>query len=118
MRGANLAVDRAPLATAGGSGAHQLKAHGYEMVPDSFEDESGGIWERLIPVPLRNCFLSQDLALIFGWQLPPHVRTVYRVTDPNRIELIAKQVREHSNELAILRYSSRQSSRNPHTSSL
>ena len=88
----------------GGSVAHQLKAHGYELISDSFEDERGGIWERLIPVPSRNCSLSQGLALTLGWQLPPHVRTVYCVTDPNRVELIAKQVGEHSNELAILRY--------------
>ena len=47
----------------GGSAAHQLKAHGYELTFDSFEDERGGIWERLIQVPSRNCFPSQDLAL-------------------------------------------------------
>ena len=90
----------------GGSGsvAYQLKAHGYEIVPDTFEDESGGIWERLPLVRLRNRFVSQDLALIFGWQLPPHIRTVYRATDPNRTLLIAKQVREHSSELEVLEF--------------
>jgi len=41
-----------------GSAAHQLKAHGYELVPYSFEDESGGIWEHLIQVP-RNCFIEK-----------------------------------------------------------
>lgn len=88
----------------GGSATQQLKAHGYELVLDFFEDERGGVWKRLIQVQSRNHFLSQDLALTLGWQLPPHVCTVYRVTDPNRVELIAKQVDEHSNELAILQY--------------
>jgi len=68
-----------------GSAAHQLKAHGYELVPYSFEDESGGIWEHLI-------------------QLPPHICVVYRVTDASRTELIAKQVCEHSDEVTILKY--------------
>jgi len=35
------------------SAAHQLKAHRYELVPYSFEDESGGIWECLIQVPKK-----------------------------------------------------------------
>jgi hypothetical protein len=37
-----------------GSAAHQLKAHGYELIFDSFDDdERAGIWERLIPVSSR-----------------------------------------------------------------
>jgi len=91
-------------AYSGGGAAHHLKARGYELVPGSFEDESGGIWEQLIPVQLRNCFRSLDLALTYGLQLPPHVCTVYRVTDPSKTELIAKRVHKHSNELVILQY--------------
>ena len=39
-----------------GSTANQLEAHGYKLVPDSFEDEHG-TWEPLITVQPRNCFL-------------------------------------------------------------
>jgi hypothetical protein len=46
-----------------GSTARQLIAHGYEIVPESFEDEKGDLWEPLIPVRPRNRFLSQGLAL-------------------------------------------------------
>ena len=101
-----------------GSAAHQLQAHGYGLIPDSFEDESGGLWERLIQVRTRNCFLQPGFALTFDWQLPRHVRTVYRVTDPKRVELIAKQVREHSNELAILQYLRNIQPQSPHVISL
>jgi len=43
---------------------------------------------------------------------------VYRVTDPKRVELIAKQVREHSNELAILQYLRNIQPQSPHVISL
>lgn len=48
-----------------GSVANELKAQGYEIVPDSFVDERGGLWETLTPVRPRNCFICEDLALIF-----------------------------------------------------
>jgi serine/threonine protein kinase len=37
-------------------------------------------------------------------QLPPHILKVYHQSDPKKTELIAKQVREGSNELEILKY--------------
>ena len=46
----------------GGGAAHQLKVHGYELVPDSFKT-NGGTWEPLVKA-LH--FLSQDLALTVG----------------------------------------------------
>ena len=105
-------------AHSGGDAAHQLKACGYELVPDSFVDGSGGIWEQLLPVQLRNCFLGLDLAITYGLQLPPHVCTVYRVTDPSKTELIAKRVHKHSNELVILHYLRTIRPQSPHVISL
>ncbi|KAH9064015.1 hypothetical protein EDB87DRAFT_91654 [Lactarius vividus] len=64
--------------------AEQLEACGYQIVPDIIETERG-TWE------LIN-------------KLPPNIRTVYRQSDPNKIELIAKHLREGSNELDILKY--------------
>jgi hypothetical protein len=48
-----------------GSVANELEAQGYKVVSDSFVDERGGLWETLTPVRPRNCFISEDLALIF-----------------------------------------------------
>jgi hypothetical protein len=33
-----------------GSAGDQLQAHGYKVVPETFEDESGGLWEPLVKV--------------------------------------------------------------------
>ncbi|KAH9017766.1 kinase-like domain-containing protein [Lactarius deliciosus] len=62
----------------------QLEASGYQVVPDVFETD-GGTWELLV-------------------KLPPHIRTVYRQSDPNKTELIAKHLCDGSNELHILKY--------------
>ncbi|KAH9168836.1 hypothetical protein EDB89DRAFT_1559152 [Lactarius sanguifluus] len=66
-----------------GGAAEQLEAYGYEVVPDILETE-GGTWELID-------------------KLPPNIRTVYRQSDPNKTELIAKHLREGSNELNILK---------------
>ncbi|KAH9041661.1 kinase-like domain-containing protein [Lactarius pseudohatsudake] len=70
----------------GGDGGadEQLEAYGYEVVPDILETE-GGTWELID-------------------KLPPNIRTVYRQSDPNKTVLIAKHLREGSNELDILKY--------------
>ncbi|KAH9168843.1 kinase-like domain-containing protein [Lactarius sanguifluus] len=62
----------------------QLEAYGYEVVPDILETE-GGTWELID-------------------KLPPNIRTVYRQSDRNKTELIAKHLRKGSKELDILKY--------------
>ncbi|KAH9052028.1 hypothetical protein EDB83DRAFT_2521895 [Lactarius deliciosus] len=61
-----------PSTHSGGGGTEQLKAHGYEIVPDVIETD-GGTWELID-------------------KLPPHICTVYRRSDPNKTEVIAKCV--------------------------
>ncbi|KAH9047384.1 hypothetical protein EDB84DRAFT_483455 [Lactarius hengduanensis] len=74
-----------PTFTGGdGGAAEQLEAYGYEVVPDILETE-GGTWELID-------------------KLPPNIRTVYRQSDRNKTELIAKHLRKGSNELDILKY--------------
>ncbi|KAH9041658.1 kinase-like domain-containing protein [Lactarius pseudohatsudake] len=70
----------------GGDGGadEQLEAYGYEVVPDILETE-GGTWELID-------------------KLPSNIRTVYRQSDRNKTELIAKHLRKGSNELDILKY--------------
>ncbi|KAH8982669.1 kinase-like domain-containing protein [Lactarius deliciosus] len=69
----------------GGNGGadEQLEAYGYQVVPDILETE-GGTWELID-------------------KLPPNIRTVYRQSDRNKTELIAKHLRKGSKELDILR---------------
>ncbi|KAH8976881.1 hypothetical protein EDB86DRAFT_2864191, partial [Lactarius hatsudake] len=81
-----------------GGAAEQLEACGYQEVPDMFEAERG-TWELIS-------------------KLPPHVRTVYRWSDPNKTELIAKHLREGSNELNILKYLHTIRPQSPHIISL
>ncbi|KAH8998393.1 hypothetical protein EDB92DRAFT_1941237 [Lactarius akahatsu] len=64
--------------------AEQLEAYGYQVVPDILETE-GGTWELVD-------------------KLPPNIRTVYRQSDRNKTELIAKHLRKRSKELDILKY--------------
>ncbi|KAH9003132.1 kinase-like domain-containing protein [Lactarius hatsudake] len=64
--------------------AEQLEAYGYQVVPDILETE-GGTWELVD-------------------KLPPNIRTVYRQSDRNKTELIAKHLRKGSKELDILKY--------------
>jgi hypothetical protein len=56
--------------------------------------------------------------LIIVLQLPPHILTVYRRSDLNKTELIAKHVREGSNELDILKYLHTIRPQSPHVISL
>jgi hypothetical protein len=67
-----------------GGAVEQLEGCGYEVVPDVFETD-GGTWESIT-------------------KLPPHIYTVFRRSDPKKTELIAKQVRERSDELYILKF--------------
>jgi len=52
------------------------------------------------------------------WELigkpPPHIRIVYRRSDPNKTELIAKHVRKGSKEPAIYEYLCTRRSQSPH----
>ncbi|KAF8270400.1 kinase-like domain-containing protein [Lactarius quietus] len=76
----------------------QLRLGGYKVVPDVFETD-GATWELID-------------------KLPPHLRTVYRRSDPNKTELIAKYVRERSNELNIFEYLQTKQPQSPHVISL
>ncbi|KAH9052928.1 kinase-like domain-containing protein [Lactarius deliciosus] len=84
----------------GGDGGadEQLEAYGYEVVPDILETE-GGTWELID-------------------KLPPNIRTVYRQSDPDKTELIAKHLRKGSNELNILKYLHTIRPQSPHVISL
>ncbi|KAH9165660.1 kinase-like domain-containing protein [Lactarius sanguifluus] len=84
----------------GGDGGadEQLEAYGYQVVPDIFETE-GGTWELID-------------------KLPPNIRTVYRQSDRNKTELIAKHLRKGSNELDILKYLHTIRPQSPHVISL
>ncbi|KAH9166094.1 hypothetical protein EDB89DRAFT_2006019, partial [Lactarius sanguifluus] len=66
----------------------------------------------------KNHFSVHDAALTVVSQLPPHVRTVYRRSDPNKTELIAKHLREGSNELDILKFLHTIRPQSPHIISL
>jgi hypothetical protein len=57
-----------------------------------------------LQVQRRNHFSIQDVASIAILRLPPHTRVVYLRRDLKKTELIAKQVREGSNERNILKY--------------
>ncbi|KAF8480135.1 hypothetical protein DFH94DRAFT_692479 [Russula ochroleuca] len=81
-----------------GGANEQLEACGYEVVPDVLETD-GGTWELIS-------------------KLPPHILTVYRRSDLNKTELIAKHVREGSNELDILKYLHTIRPQSPHVISL
>ncbi|KAH8979252.1 hypothetical protein EDB92DRAFT_2118863 [Lactarius akahatsu] len=101
-----------------GGAAEQLEACGYQEVPDIFEAERG-TWELISKVQdTRNHFSVHDAALTVVSQLPPHVRTVYRRSDLNKTELIAKHLREGSNELNILKYLHTIRPQSPHIISL
>ncbi|KAH8987166.1 kinase-like domain-containing protein [Lactarius akahatsu] len=78
----------------------QLEACGYKVIPVVFETD-GGTWE-----------------LISDLKLPPHICTVYRRSDPNKTELIAKQLRDGSNELDILKHIHTIQPKSPHVISL
>ncbi|KAF8468574.1 kinase-like domain-containing protein [Russula ochroleuca] len=77
-----------------GGAIEQLEACGYEVVPDVLETDDG-TWELIS-------------------KLPPHILTVFRRKDPNKTELIAKHVREGSNEPDILKYLHAIRSQSPH----
>ncbi|KAH9176203.1 hypothetical protein EDB89DRAFT_2066023 [Lactarius sanguifluus] len=78
-----------------GSGAtEELGAQGYQVVPDIIETD-GGTWELIE-------------------KLPPHIRTVYRRSDSNKTELIAKHLREGSSELYFLKHLRTMQSQSPH----
>ncbi|KAJ2926260.1 hypothetical protein H1R20_g10849, partial [Candolleomyces eurysporus] len=68
--------------------AEQLEAAGYEVEPQVFKDNSGGVWEELDPPPQSK------------------IRTVYERSDVNKkTPLIAKRVRKSSSqELGILQF--------------
>jgi serine/threonine protein kinase len=91
----------------------QLKACGYKVVPDVFEDD-GGTWTLVHKVQRKRPFRTHEIALTMTLQLPPHIRTVYRWRDPNKIEYIAKHLRKRSKELAILEYLHTKQPRSPH----
>jgi serine/threonine protein kinase len=79
----------------------ELGAHDYKVEPQVIVDESGGTWEPLFEVwPGNPCLLI--IALTPRPQMPSHIHTVYRRSEP-KTELIAKKVRKGSNELAILK---------------
>ncbi|KAI9443625.1 kinase-like domain-containing protein [Lactarius indigo] len=82
----------------GGGAAEQLEAHGYGVVADVIETDRG-TWELMD-------------------KLPPHLRTVYRRSDPNKTELIAKRLRKGSNELYFLQHLRTIRSQSPHIISL
>ncbi|KAH8982946.1 kinase-like domain-containing protein [Lactarius deliciosus] len=101
-----------------GGAAEQLEAYGYEIVPDILETE-GGTWELIDKVRhTRIHFSMHDAALTIVSQLPPNIRTVYRQSDPNKTELIAKHLREGSNELNILKNLHTIQPQSPHVISL
>jgi hypothetical protein len=100
-----------------GGANEQLEACGYEVVPDVFETD-GGTWELISKVQHQTYFFIHGVALIIVLQLPPHILTVYRRSDPNKTELIAKHVREGSNELDILKYLHTIRPQSPHVISL
>ncbi|KAF8256526.1 kinase-like domain-containing protein, partial [Lactarius quietus] len=72
----------------------QLEARGYIVVPDVFETD-GGTWKSLT-------------------KLPKHIRIVYHQDDPNKIELIAKAIREGSREPSIFDFLLMTGSQSPH----
>ena len=59
-------------------------------------------------------FFIRDVALTIVLQLPHHILTVYRRRDRNKTELIAKLVREGSNEPDILKYLHTMRPQSPH----
>ncbi|KAI9443372.1 hypothetical protein H4582DRAFT_1924231 [Lactarius indigo] len=77
-----------------GGATEQLKAHGYDVVADVIETD-GCTWELID-------------------KLPPHLRTVYQRSDPNKTELIAKRLRKGSNELYFLQHLRMIRSQSPH----
>ena len=87
------------------------------MVPDVLET-SGGTWEVLDKVKHTNYFSVHDFSLTNVFQLPPHLRRVYRRNDSNKTEYIAKHVRSGSNELAIHDYLRTKPYQSPHIISL
>jgi serine/threonine protein kinase len=87
------------------------------VVPDVLETD-GGTWELVDKVQHRNHFSSHDVSLTIVLQLPPNIRIVYRRSDPNKTEYIAKHVREGSNELVIHDYLRTKPSQSPHIISL
>jgi serine/threonine protein kinase len=86
-----------------GDAAGQLEDSGYKVVPDVLETD-GGTWELIDKAQHRNHFSIPDVTLTIVLQPPPHVRIVYRQSDPNKTRYIAKHLREGSNELAIHEY--------------
>ncbi|KAH9003154.1 kinase-like domain-containing protein [Lactarius hatsudake] len=97
-----------------GGATDQLEAFGYEVVPDILETE-GGTWELIDKVQhTRIHFSIHDAALTIVLQLPPNIRTVYRQSDLNKTELIAKHLRKGSNELDILKYLHTMRPQSPH----
>ena len=83
----------------GGGDRTQLRAHGYEVKPEVVVDANGE-WEPLFEVP-ASLFLLIRYADARP-QRPDHILTVYRPMVSNK-EFIAKNVREDSNELEMLR---------------
>jgi serine/threonine protein kinase len=95
----------------------QLEDSGYEVVPDILETESG-TWGLIDKVWHRAIFLSMTFSLTIVLQLPSNIRIVYRRSDPNKTEYIAKRVRKGSNELTIHDYLRTRQSQSPHIISL
>jgi len=79
-------------------GTEGLTVHGYEVIPEYFEDDRG-TWEP--PV-----------------KAPSHILTAYDVRDPAKTLLIAKRVRKRSKEMKILRYLNGLQPTSPHIISL
>ncbi|KAH9168845.1 kinase-like domain-containing protein [Lactarius sanguifluus] len=101
-----------------GDADEQLEAYGYQVVPDILETE-GGTWELIDKVQhTRIHFSIHDAALTIVLQLPPNIRTVYRQSDRNKTELIAKHLRKGSKELDILKYLHTIRPQSPHVISL
>jgi serine/threonine protein kinase len=77
-------------------------------------DGDDGMWEPLFEVWEPVYFLY---AANIRPQMPPHIHVVYRPSEPSQ-ELIAKRVRKHSNELAILKHLKTIQPRSEHVLSL
>ncbi|KAL5522875.1 hypothetical protein ACEPAF_1142 [Sanghuangporus sanghuang] len=84
----------------GANDSEEFKAHGYELQPEPgvIVDDRGCVWEPL-------------------FQLPPNIRIVHRLARAGE-ELIAKKVRAHSDEMAILKLLNNSHPKSEHVISL
>lgn len=86
-------------ADAGVADRTELKAHGYEVEPEVIVGTRGDVWEPLVKVAT---FSESCTALMLDPQMPTHILTVYRPSDPSE-KLIANKVRRRRSELEIFR---------------